>query len=112
MPRGANSKIVAYVAIYDLDAQRQLLEQFGDDLNDTRRESLELLVRARGPVDPEVLGKIVARVNFGRSYEYIAGALIEREIIDGMGKGWTASKVRRVYHEHLDVLRSGSRLEL
>src|SRR5207244_814878 len=77
-------------------------ERVGSDLSPPRLDSLELLVRARGPVDPEVLRKIIASVEFGRTFAYIAGALIEREIIDGMGKGWPPSKVRRVYCRHLD----------
>lgn len=102
---GAERPEKGFLAIYELDSQRRLSEALGNGLEDERRSALETLVRARGPIPPEILRRIGATVNMGESYEYVAGRMNQLRIVDGMrGKGWTPKKIRDaydVYEQHL-----------
>lgn len=89
----------ASLAIYDLDSQRRLLAALGDELDEPRREALDTLVRARGPVPKEVRDRIRASVEWGRSYEQIAQRMTELKVIDGSRAGWTKKKVRAIDRE-------------
>jgi hypothetical protein len=94
-----------FLAIYDLDSLQRLSKALGSGLDEERRSALETLVRARGPIPPEILRRIGATVNMGESYAYVAERMNQLRIVDGMrGKGWTTTKIRDaydVYEEHL-----------
>jgi hypothetical protein len=85
----------AFLAIYDLASQQRLLEACGKELQEARRTALDTLVRARGPIPDELMQKIRASSEFGRSEAYIAERMNQLQIVDGMGgKGWTVKKVQ------------------
>ena len=92
----AGDPLVAYVAIYDRDDQRRLLEAVAELLEPGRHKRLDDLVRARGPITPELLERIRRADSLGWSHETIATKLNEGGFIDGMGgKRWTPSKVKK-----------------
>jgi hypothetical protein len=95
-----NRPTAAYLAIYALEDQQRLVEHLGADLEPAPRKALELLTRARGPVPAEILRRMVATIESGKSHSYLAERLMEHGLIDGMGKGWTAKKVRSVLADY------------
>jgi hypothetical protein len=94
--------VEAFVSIYDLDGLRRLLDAVHEGLKPGRRLALQTLVRARGPVPEELLRQIDVTVEWGKSYEYIAKRMTDLGIIDGVGKGWTAKKLRRIHRAYLE----------
>jgi hypothetical protein len=89
-----------YIAIYNVPGLRKMLEALGPQLAPERREALDMLVRARSPIPDEILDAIWRRYQLdGWDEEQIAKAMIEKPIIDGMGKGWTPRKIRRILAE-------------
>jgi hypothetical protein len=86
----------AFLSIYDHSSQAALLEAVRDELLAARRSALADLVRARGNVPEDLLGRMRATIDAGKSYAYLADALNKQGIIDGMGgRRWTAAKVRK-----------------
>lgn len=89
-----------YIAIYGVDSLRVLLEQIGPQVTPERRDALELLVRARGPIPEKILEGIRYRYyGSGWDEEQIAKAMNEKPIVDGMKKGWSARKVRQILNK-------------
>ena len=83
-----------YVNLYDASKQKQLFELVESELNEERRQQLEDLVLARGPIPPELLERIRRADQNGWSPMGIADEMNERGIIAGMGgHRWTAKKV-------------------
>jgi hypothetical protein len=92
-PAGA---VVAYVAIYDLEEQRKLLEAVRDQLDASVSSAFENLVLARGPIPDDVLARMEATIERGEDYEYLAERMNELGIVAGMGgRKWTPKKVRK-----------------
>ena len=87
------------VAVYDLPSLRRLLEVFSVDLEESPREALDALVRARGPVPQRIVEAVRVKRDLHRmSFEAIARLMNEKGLVDGMrGRGWTAKKVRAAY---------------
>jgi hypothetical protein len=88
------------LAIYAHEGQTRLLGFVAALLDGTRLRELEDLVAARGPVPEEILRRMQATINSGKSYEYLADALNHHGVIAGMrGREWTAKKVRQALTE-------------
>jgi hypothetical protein len=95
-PRQPGASSVAFVAIYSLEDQRRLLTLLEGDLVEARRKALDLLVRARGPIPQEIVAQMIATIDAGKSYAYVANKMNELEIIEGRKSGmWTAKKVKK-----------------
>jgi hypothetical protein len=91
---GSAGAIVAYLAIYDLEEQNKLLESVRDQLEEPRRTAFKNLVLARGPIPKDVLARMIATIEAGKSPEYLAKKLNEHGIVAGRGQKWTPKKVR------------------
>lgn len=86
----------AFLTIYELASQERLLAAIGPLLGGSRFRKLEDLVAARSPVPDDLLRRMAATIEIGKSYEYLADALNRRGVIAGMGgREWTAKKARR-----------------
>jgi hypothetical protein len=87
--------MMAYVVLYSASDQRTLFEAVESELNEERRQALEDLVLARGPIPPHILERIRKAKRRGWSATKIADTMNERGIIAGMGGvHWTPKKVR------------------
>jgi hypothetical protein len=86
--------IRVHVNIWTHNDQKKLLQGIGKHLVPERRQQLEDLVLARGPVPPDIVERIWAAHQRGLSPDKIARKMNEQGITAGMGKGWTAKKVR------------------
>lgn len=86
----------ALVAVYTHEALKTLLEATEPHLDQQQRERLSVLVRARGPIHPNMVGWILTfRKQLGWSDGRIAAELNKDRWASGMGgKGWTAKKIR------------------
>ena len=83
------------MAVHDVENQRRLFDVLEDSLRDGQRELLDELVRARGPIPPELLERIHRADKLGCSPEEIAEQLDRDGYIDGMDdKHWTSGKVK------------------
>ncbi len=92
-----------WVAVYKVEALRQLLEVTEVDLEERQKIALDELVRAREPI-PETLVRAVRskRDLYGMSFAAIAHLMNEKGIVDGMrGRGWTEKKVRAAYRNRV-----------
>jgi hypothetical protein len=96
---GSAGAIIAYLAIYDLEEQNKLLDSMGDRLEGPRRMAFENLVLARGPIPDDVLAKMIATIDAGKSPEYLADKLNELGIVAGRGQKWTPKKVRKAVND-------------
>lgn len=85
------------LAVYEQPSLACLLEILGDHLDTRPRESLDQLVRARGPIPPKILDRIWSlKHNHCLSEPDIAARMNKKRIADGMGgKGWSAAKVKK-----------------
>jgi hypothetical protein len=84
------------VNLYDADDQRRLLNAVEGELVAERRQVLEDLVLARGPIPGDILSRMREVHGDGWSYAQIAERMNERAIIAGMGGvHWTAQKVKK-----------------
>jgi hypothetical protein len=89
-----------YIAVYCVTGLRTIFEALESRLEPKLRQALDTLVRARSPIPDEILDAIWRRYQLdGWDEEQIAKAMIEKPIIDGMGKGWTPRKIRRILAE-------------
>jgi hypothetical protein len=87
---------VAYVAVYKREDRRRLYEVVEAKLEPERRKRLDDLIRAFGPIPPELRERMRATIAVGKSYEYLAAKLNEQGIVDGMGgTPWTAKSVKK-----------------
>ena len=94
--------ILAHVNIYTQPDQATLFKIVSVKLAPARRQQLDDLVLARGPIPDEVLERIASAFTRGMSHSQIAGKLNEAAIIAGMGgKRWTARKVKEALAEHV-----------
>jgi hypothetical protein len=93
--------VLAHVNVYDKGAQNRLLEIVQSKLTQPRRQRLEDLVLARGPIPNDILKRIATAHDRGMRPQTIAGKLNQLGIVAGMGgKGWTAKKVKAALAEH------------
>jgi hypothetical protein len=82
------------VVLYRVDDQRRLSDAIRRDLEPQRREQLETLIRARGPIPDHILEGIWQYSRRGLTRQQIANRLNDAEIIDGMRCiRWTSAKV-------------------
>jgi hypothetical protein len=87
--------VVALVNIYGKEDQRRLLEVVRPKLNEPRRQALEDLTLARGPIPHDILERMVKARERGWRPAKIALKMNEQGIIAGMGGvRWTSKKVR------------------
>jgi hypothetical protein len=100
-----------FLAIYDLESQRHLHSALEAELHPRRSEALDLLVRARGPVPEDVLRRIDATIRLGKSYEYVTSQMLKGGLVDGMGKGWTPKKVKKIHREYKYQQQTGARAQ-
>jgi hypothetical protein len=85
-----------YLCVYKVEQLARILEACGEQLEESQREKLDVLVRARSPIPPAFVDAFRERRNRGLTHEQIAAELNDKRVPDGMeGKGWTAKKVRR-----------------
>jgi len=93
---------LAYVVLYDATDQRRLFEILESHLDRDRRQRLEDLVRARGPIPDELLERIwAASERFAWSADRIAEEMNSQRTIAGMGGiRWTAKKVQAALEEY------------
>jgi hypothetical protein len=93
--------IFAEVNVYGKEAQQQLRVVVGTKLRESRREQLETLVLARGPIPDDILAKIWISAASGRKPHQIAEKMNELGIIEGMGGvRWTHQKVKAALVEY------------
>ena len=94
--------ILAFVTLYDADDQRRLFETIEGHLGPHRRQRLENLVLARGPIPDDILERIWNASELHRwSAQTIATKMNELGILAGMrGIRWTAKKVRAALAEY------------
>lgn len=95
-PRGV------FLAVYEHDSQKRLLEAIRNELTESRRSALETLVLARGPIPTDILERIWRAFNLnGWEAEAIAVKMNELGIVAGMGGiGWTVRKVRAAIEQY------------
>jgi hypothetical protein len=88
-----------FIALYRVEAIRALLDLAGHELDETRRTAVDALVRARGPVPPDIVRAIRRKRDLERSsFSAIAHLMNRMGIVDGMGgRGWDQRKVRAAY---------------
>jgi hypothetical protein len=92
---GAGEVRRAYVTLYKAPDQKRLLEAVGDELSSERREALDELVTARGPVPTDIRERMQELRTRGWSDVAIADRLNEHGILAGRGpRPWTAGKVK------------------
>jgi hypothetical protein len=93
---------LAYVVLYDAADQRRLFEILESRLDPNRRQRLEDLVLARGPIPDELLERIwVASERLDWSADQLAKEMNRQGIIAGMrGIRWTVKKVRAALDEY------------
>jgi hypothetical protein len=85
----------AYVNVHPHSDQRHLFELVEKALSQPRRQALEDLVLARGPIPEELLERIWRASDRGLTPHQIAAKMNELDIMPGRrGKGWTAKKVK------------------
>jgi hypothetical protein len=85
----------AVVKIYGKEAQRTLLDLVCSDLDEPRREQLQDLVLARGPIPEDHLERMAKGRARGWSHSKIAEKMNKQGIIAGMGGvRWTPQKVK------------------
>jgi hypothetical protein len=85
----------AYVNVHPHSDQRHLFELVEMALSQPRRQALEDLVLARGPIPEELLERIWKASDRGLTPHQIAAKMNELDIMPGRrGKGWTATKVK------------------
>jgi hypothetical protein len=96
-----------YVTVYCEEALRVLLSAVGEQLTKRTRGAIEALVRARGPVPPEIVNAIRRKHDIERlSFAHIAHLMNDRRVLDGMGgRGWSERKVRAAYNGATDRRR-------
>jgi hypothetical protein len=93
--------IAFYVTVWSNTDQKAMLELTNARLQPRRRDQLNDLVLARGPVPDDVLERIWNAAQRGMSPARSSEKLNELGIIAGMGgKRWTATKVRNALAEH------------
>jgi hypothetical protein len=92
--------LTAFVNVHTVKAQEALLEVVQVALSEPRRQALEDLVLARGPIPDELLEKIWKSHDGGRTPHQIASKMNELDVMPGRGgKGWTGTKVREALAE-------------
>ncbi len=92
-----------FVAIYTIEALRQLLEATEVDLEERRKIALDELVRAREPIPQTLVRTIRSKRDLNQmSFAAIAHLMNEKGIVEGMGGlGWTEKKVRAAYRNRV-----------
>ena len=93
---------LAYVVLYEGADQRRLFEILESHLDPNRRQRLEDLVLARGPIPDELLERIcAASERLAWNADRLAEQMNRQGIIAGMGGiRWTAKKVKAVLDEY------------
>jgi hypothetical protein len=100
----------AFLALYDRESQKRLLEATRHELAQKRQSALETLVLARGSIPNDLLERMwKASELFGWSNEKIAQKMNDSGIIAGMGgMRWTAKKVRAALADYDSDIAGGA----